>query len=95
AHTQVGMAAHLYFATESMTNTYFYNADGELLIVPQQGALRIATECGVLVVSPGEICVMPRGMKYRVDLIDGPARGYICENYGTYLELPERGPIGA
>jgi len=95
AHTQVGMAAHLYFASESMADTYFYNADGEFLIVPQEGTLRMATECGVLVVSPGEICVMPRGMKYRVDLVDGPARGYICENYGTYLELPERGPIGA
>jgi homogentisate 1,2-dioxygenase len=95
AHTQTGMAAHLYFATESMTNTYFYNADGELLIVPQDGRLRFATECGVLVVAPGEICVIPRGMKFRVDLIDDTARGYICENYGTYLELPERGPIGA
>jgi homogentisate 1,2-dioxygenase len=95
AHTQAGMAAHLYFATESMTNTYFYNADGELLIVPQEGTLRFATECGVLVVSPGEICVIPRGMKFRVDLDDGPARGYICENYGVYFELPERGPIGA
>ncbi|NNF87354.1 MAG: homogentisate 1,2-dioxygenase [Acidimicrobiia bacterium] len=95
AHTQTGMAAHLYFATESMTNTYFYNADGELLIVPQDGVLRFATECGVLVVAPGEICVIPRGMKFRVDLVDGPARGYICENYGTYLELPEKGPIGA
>ncbi len=95
AHTQTGMATHLYFATESMTNTYFYNADGELLIVPQDGRLRFATECGVLVVSPGEICVIPRGMKFRVDLIDDSARGYICENYGTYLELPERGPIGA
>ncbi len=95
AHTQTGMAAHLYFAKESMTDTYFYNADGEMLIVPQQGSLRFATECGVLEVAPGEICVIPRAMKFRVDLLDGPSRGYICENYGTYLELPERGPIGA
>jgi homogentisate 1,2-dioxygenase len=95
AHTQAGMAAHLYFATESMDNTYFYDADGELLIVPQAGTLRVSTECGVLVVAPGEICVIPRGMKFRVDLVDGPARGYICENYGGYFELPERGPIGA
>ncbi len=95
AHTQTGMAAHLYMATESMTNTYFYNADGELLIVPQDGRLRIVTECGVLEVEPKEIALIPRAMKFRVELLDGPSRGYICENYGTYLELPERGPIGA
>ena len=95
AHTQVGMAAHIYMATESMTTTYFYNADGEMLVVPQQGRLRFVTECGVLIVAPGEICVVPRAMKFRVELIDGASRGYICENYGTYLELPERGPIGA
>ena len=95
AHTQTGMAAHVYMATESMTDTYFYSADSEFLILPQEGRLRIATECGVLVVSPGELTVMPRGMTYRVELMDGPSRGYVCENYGTYLELPERGPIGA
>ena len=75
AHTQVGMAAHIYMATESMTHTYFYNADGEFLILPQEGRLRIVTECGVLIVSPGEIAVMPRGMVYRVELVDGPSRG--------------------
>ncbi len=95
AHTQTGMAAHLYMATESMTNTYFYDADGELLIVPQDGRLRIVTECGILEVEPKEIALIPRAMKFRVELLDGPSRGYICENYGTYLELPERGPIGA
>jgi len=95
AHLQTGIAAHVYMATESMTNTYFYNADGEMLVVPQEGRLRFATECGVLIVSPGEICVMPRGMKFRVELLDGPSRGYICENYGVYLEIPERGPIGS
>lgn len=95
AHTQLGMAAHIYMATDSMADTFFYNADGEFLIVPQDGRLRIVTECGVLVVGPGEIAVMPRGMVYRVELLDGPSRGYVCENYGTYFELPERGPIGA
>ncbi|MBT8213008.1 MAG: homogentisate 1,2-dioxygenase, partial [Acidimicrobiia bacterium] len=95
AHLQTGMAAHVYMATESMTNTYFHNADGEMLIVPQEGRLRFATECGVLEVAPGEICVIPRAMKFRVDLLDDAARGYICENYGSYLTLPERGPIGA
>jgi homogentisate 1,2-dioxygenase len=95
AHTQIGMAAHIYMATRSMTDSYFYDADGELLIVPQDGRLIVATECGVLEVEPGEILVIPRGMVFRVDLVDETARGYVCENYGTYLELPERGPIGA
>lgn len=95
AHTQTGMAAHIYMATESMVDRYFYNADGEMMIVPQTGSLRIATECGVMEISCGEIAVIPRGMVFRVDLPDGPSRGYVCENYGTYLEIPERGPIGA
>ncbi len=95
AHTQVGMAAHIYMASESMVGTHFSNADGEMLVVPQAGRLRFVTECGVLVVAPGEIALMPRGMKFRVELLDGPSRGYVCENYGSYFELPERGPIGA
>ena len=89
------MAAHIYMANRSMSDSYFYDADGELLIVPQDGRLAVATECGVLEVEPGEIVVIPRGMVFKVDLIDETARGYVCENYGTYLELPERGPIGA
>jgi len=95
AHLQSGMAAHVYMATESMAYSWFYDADGELLIVPQEGPLAIHTECGVLHAGPGDICVIPRGLKFRVALLDGPARGYVCENYGVYLELPERGPIGA
>jgi homogentisate 1,2-dioxygenase len=89
------MAAHVYVATESMTDTFFYNADGEFLILPQEGRLRVVTECGVLEVEPLEICSVPRGLKFRVELLDGPSRGYVCENYGAYFELPERGPIGA
>ena len=95
AHIQTGMAAHVYMATESMTDTYFYNADGEFLVALQDGDLRFVTECGVLVASPGEIVVIPRGLVYRVELLGDRARGYICENYGTCFELPERGPIGA
>jgi len=94
-HGQYGMAAHIYLATESMNNTYLYDADGELLIVPQDGDLRVLTECGVLEVSPGEVCLIPRAMKFRVDIVGDHARGYVCENYGAYFELPERGPIGA
>ncbi len=95
AHLQVGMAAHLYLASESMGNRYLYDADGELLIVPQEGRLRVSTECGVLEVGPGEICLIPRALVFKVDLLDGRARGYVAENYGRYLEIPERGPIGA
>ncbi len=93
--TQVGMAAHVYVATASMDNRCFYNADGELLIVPQQNGIRLVTECGIIDAAPGEICLIPKGLKFRVDLIDGPARGYVCENYGAFFTLPERGPIGA
>jgi homogentisate 1,2-dioxygenase len=95
AGSQAGMAAHLYFATRSMQDEYFYNADGEMLVVPQQGELRLATEFGVIDVGPGEVAVVPRGVKLRAELRGGPARGYLCENYGGALTLPERGPIGA
>jgi homogentisate 1,2-dioxygenase len=78
-----------------MVDAYFYNADGEMLFVPQQGALRLWTEFGIIDIEPGEIAVIPRGVKIRVELRDGPARGYICENYGGAFTLPERGPIGA
>jgi homogentisate 1,2-dioxygenase len=77
-----------------MGERYFWNADGELMFVPQQGALRLFTELGILDVKPGEIAVVPRGMKFKVD-IGEPVRGYLCENYGPAFRLPELGPIGA
>lgn len=95
AAVQAGIAVHLYRANRSMTERFFYDADGELLIVPQQGALLLRTECGELAVGPGYIAVIPRGLKFAVRLLDDTARGYVCENYGTPLELPERGPAGA
>ncbi|MDQ2801813.1 MAG: homogentisate 1,2-dioxygenase [Pseudomonadota bacterium] len=95
AGTQAGMGAHVYLVTCSMQDEYFYNADGEMLFVPQQGALRLWTEFGIIDVEPGEIAVIPRGVKLRVELPGGPARGYLCENYGGAFTLPERGPIGA
>jgi homogentisate 1,2-dioxygenase len=94
-NTQAGMAAHVYLVTASMNNDYFYNADGELLVVPQLNGLMFFTEFGRITVEPGEICVIPRGVKFRVELVDGAARGYVCENYGAKFVLPERGPIGA
>ncbi len=95
ANTQVGIGIHLYCANTSMEQRYFYNADGELLIVPQLGGLRAYTEMGILQVQPGEILVIPRGIKFKIDLVDDHARGYVCENYGAPLELAERGPVGA
>jgi homogentisate 1,2-dioxygenase len=94
-YTQTGMGAHLYFINESMMDDYFYNADGELLIVPQAGSIEIFTELGLMALSPCEIAVIPRGMKFKVQLPAGPSRGYVCENYGAKFTLPERGPIGA
>jgi len=94
--TQVGYAIHTYAVTESMEDEYFWNADGELLIVPEVGRLRFFTEFGIIDAAPGEIVGIPRGMKFKVLLNgDDKARGYICENYGGAFTLPERGPIGA
>jgi homogentisate 1,2-dioxygenase len=89
-----GVAVHLYRASKSMTNRVFVDADGELLIIPQQGALRIATELGLMDVPPGTIALVPRGVKFRVE-VDGEARGYVAENHGLPLRLPELGPIGS
>jgi len=93
--THTGASVHLYLITASMEDEYLYNADGEMLFVPQQGRVRFFTEFGIIDTEPGEIAVIPRGVKLRVELLDGPARGYICENYGGSFTLPERGPIGA
>ncbi len=90
-----GIGVHVYTANRSMQDRFFYNADGELLIVPQLGRLRFHTELGVIEISPGEICVVPRGVRFHVELLDNEARGYVCENYGALFRLPELGPIGA
>ena len=87
AGAQAGMATHVYLATQSMTDEYFYNADGEMLFVPQQGTLRLRTEFGIIDIGPGEVAVIPRGVKFSVELPAGPARGYMCENYGGAFTL--------
>jgi homogentisate 1,2-dioxygenase len=92
---RVGIGIHCYFADRPMRERVFADADGELLIVPQEGRLTIRTELGALEAAPGEIAVVPRGIKFRVDVPDGKARGYLCENYGPLLRLPELGPIGS
>jgi homogentisate 1,2-dioxygenase len=89
-----GVAVHLYRAGKSMTNRLFVDADGELLIIPQSGELRVVTELGRMEVPPGTVGVVPRGMKFRVE-VEGESRGYVAENYGLPLRLPELGPIGA
>jgi homogentisate 1,2-dioxygenase len=91
--TGAGVGVHLYLANRSMQRV-FYDADGELLIVPQQGRLRLVTELGLLEVEPQEVALIPRGVRFRVEL-DGPSRGYVCENYGAPFRLPELGPIGS
>jgi homogentisate 1,2-dioxygenase len=86
---------HVYAANRSMDTRYFYNADGELLIVPQQGRQVLATEFGTLEIEPQEIGVVPRGVRFQVRLPDGQGRGYVCENYGALLKLPDLGVIGS
>ena len=95
ATRRTGMAVHLYHADTSMTDRVFTDSDGELLIVPERGALLLHTEFGLLHVRPGEVALVPRGVRFRVELCGPAARGYVCENYGRPFELPELGPIGA
>ena len=93
--SQTGIAIHIYRATKPMADRFFYNADGEMLIVAERNRVRFLTELGVIEIGPGEVCCLPRGLKFRVELPDGDARGYICENYGAQFRLPDLGPIGA
>jgi homogentisate 1,2-dioxygenase len=95
ASARFGIAIHCYCASRAMADRYFADCDGELLIVPQEGRIVLRTELGALAAGPGEIAVIPRGIKFSVDVPDGLARGYVCENYGALLRLPELGPIGA
>jgi homogentisate 1,2-dioxygenase len=94
---QAGIGIHVYALNRPMRERFFYDADGELLLVPQQGDLRIATELGILDVAPGEIVIVPRGVRFAIEptASDGRARGYVCENYGALLRLPDLGPIGS
>ena len=95
AAAQSGIGIHVYAANRSMQGRYFYDADGELLIVPQLGRLRLATEFGAIEIEPQEVAVIPRGVRFRVDLLDTEARGYVAENFGAMLRLPDLGPIGS
>ena len=94
AQKPAGISIYNYRANRSMERVFF-NADGELLLVPEQGRLRLVTELGVLDVEPLEIAVLPRGLKFRVELLDSQARGYIAENHGAPLRIPDLGPLGS
>ena len=93
--TQTGVAMHVYRAGRDMVNRAFVSADGELLILPEQGALRLLTEFGRIDVAPGHVALIPRGVRFRVELPDGTARGYVAENHGASFRLPDLGPIGS
>src|SRR6185503_2349316 len=95
ASSRRGFAFHVYAANRSMDSRAFYSADGDLLIMPERGALTIATELGPLDVAPGHIAIVPRGIAFSVLLHDSVARGYVAEPFGRHFRLPDRGPIGA
>ncbi|MFD4277239.1 homogentisate 1,2-dioxygenase [Streptomyces cyaneofuscatus] len=95
AAQRTGMAVHLYHANSSMTDRVFSDSDGELLIVPVHGGLLLRTELGLLRAEPGHVALIPRGVRFRVELLEETARGYVCENYGRPFVLPDLGPIGA
>jgi homogentisate 1,2-dioxygenase len=93
--SQTGIGVHIFACNKNMTDRFFYNADGEMLVVAEKNRVRFLTELGIIEISAGEIAVLPRGLKFRVELPDGEARGYICENYASHFRLPDLGPIGA
>lgn len=95
ASMRSGSAVHLYHCSKSMEAEAFYNADGDMLFVPQKGRMLFVTEMGRLQVEPSEILLIPRGVKFKAELLDASARGYVLEVYGSHLELPQLGPIGS
>lgn len=95
--SQAGIGIHIYTCNKGMGDRYFYNADAEMLIVPEMGRLGFLTELGALQAGVGEVVVIPRGVRFKVEPHpdDKECRGYICENYGAQFRLPDLGPIGA
>jgi homogentisate 1,2-dioxygenase len=93
--SQHGIAIHIYHCNRDMTERFFYNADGEMLVVAEKHRIRFLTELGIIEIGAGQVCCIPRGLRFRVELPEGYARGYICENYGAQFRLPDLGPIGA
>jgi len=93
--SQAGIAVHIFSANRDMTDRFFQNSDGEMLIVAEMNRVRFLTEMGIVEIGPGDIAVIPRGVKFRVEFPDGVGRGYICENFGAHFRIPDLGPIGA
>ncbi|MEO8374330.1 MAG: homogentisate 1,2-dioxygenase [Sphingomonas bacterium] len=93
--SQAGVAMHIYRASKDMIDRAFVSADGELLILPEMGVLTLFTELGRIDVKPGEVALIPRGVRFRITLPDGKARGYVAENHGQPFRLPDLGPIGS
>ncbi|KIW92536.1 homogentisate 1,2-dioxygenase [Cladophialophora bantiana CBS 173.52] len=81
ANMRDGLALHVFTINARMTRRAFLNGDGEFLIVALLGNLDIQTEMGKLYLQPGEICVVPRGIKFCLNPADGTrdARGYVLE----------------
>lgn len=94
AQMKSGIAIHQYLINSSMEKRALMNADGDLLIVPQEGELTITTEFGILTVAPREICVIQRGIKFKVD-VEGGCRGYMAEIFQGHFVIPDLGPIGS
>ncbi len=90
-----GVAVHIYRANRDMERRAFFNADGEMLFLPQHGRLSLLTEMGRIDIGPGEVALVPRGVRFRALLPDGEARGYVAENHGSLFRLPDLGPIGS
>ena len=95
ARAQSGIGIHMYACNRSMKDSFFANFDAETLLLPQQGRLRLHTEMGLIELEPQEVALLPRGLRFRVELLDAQARGYLCENFGAPLRLPDLGPIGS
>lgn len=93
--THSGVTLSTYAATASMDRQVFLSADGELLIIPEQGGLTLHTELGEIDIDPLEIAIIPRGVRFRVVLTGESARGYLAENHGAPFRLPDLGPIGS
>lgn len=83
----------IYACNTSMENEAFFSSDGDILIVPQEGNIRVMTEFGPLEAEPKHIIVIPRGTKFAVS-VDGETKGYYCEVYDGHFTLPDLGPIG-
>mmetsp|Transcript_19964 Transcript_19964/g.18132 ORF Transcript_19964/g.18132 Transcript_19964/m.18132 type:complete len:449 (+) Transcript_19964:1474-2820(+) len=91
-----GLCIYNYVANSSMINTAFYSSDGDFLIVPEQGSMIVITELGRLIVNSSEIVVIPRGIRFSIQIINNESiRGYALEAFSGHFELPSLGVIGS